>query len=315
MERMKKNAFLLSGLMAGALALAVCGCGSEERADEAGFAPLRRVAYTSETAVEMKPSQAELEGACGGYFFIPMDGMTYRYQVNSGFTDDVTEGELIYECSETGIYENYEWKIYSLKEYPEHEVLLGEVSGGERVLLAHAPAAGVSEADMTDAWENGFVIMKDGSVIHGKEMWSDFCEKAQAGEPCSIRLGYYYTNEKVNMTEELREATKEDYPALYLEELCFDGTQYRINPVNKVEDEYVVYERADEDPSYNDTFQYLMHYTGEAPTADALFTSYDKYVLTNDNTVTWQDLISSMASSQFGAYIPHHEVFSEYEWK
>ena len=75
---------------------------------------------------------------------------------------------------------------------------------------------------------------------------------------------YVYTEK--NESDELREATKEDYPQLFFKELCFDGTQYTIRPVNKVNGEFAICEVPGKD-SPERTFSYLMHYVGESQSA------------------------------------------------
>ena len=122
---------------------------------------------------------------------------------------------------------------------------------------------------------------------------------------------YVYTEK--NESDELREATKEDYPQLFLKELCFDGTQYTIRPVNKVNGEFAICEVPGKD-SPERTFSYLMHYVGESQSASALIKSYDKYVLTNNDRVTWEDITAGMLSSSGGSIV-HDVVFNEYEWR
>lgn len=48
----------------------------------------------------------------------------------------------------------------------------------------------------------------------------------------------------------------------------------------------------------------------------ATYKSYIRYVLTNDDSVTWQDLVDGLTSSRWGDYIDHKSVRTEYiyEW-
>lgn len=58
-----------------------------------------------------------------------------------------------------------------------------------------------------------------------------------------------------------------------------------------------------------DTYKYLLHFTGDAPSEAARYTQYDNYVLVNDPTVTWDEIFLSICSSQFGDFIPHHVIY------
>ena len=53
------------------------------------------------------------------------------------------------------------------------------------------------------------------------------------------------------------------------------------------------------------------HYADEAENAFTSYEAYDKYVLTNNDLVTWKELQQSTLSSVSG-YIQHQEVYGEY---
>ena len=61
--------------------------------------------------------------------------------------------------------------------------------------------------------------------------------------------------------------------------------------------------------AYERNYRYLMHYTGESPTANAAYDTYSRYVLVNDQKVTWEDIQRGMYSSKFGDYIAHDTVY------
>ena len=111
-----------------------------------------------------------------------------------------------------------------------------------------------------------------------------------------MQVAKYYTLEKVNCGEEYYEAYKEDYPALYLLDLSFDGKGYTLkwNEGNK---------------EYIRTYKYLIHYTDEASTTQATVDTYSRYVLVNDKNVTWEEILKGAFSSQFGDYIEHNSVY------
>ena len=61
------------------------------------------------------------------------------------------------------------------------------------------------------------------------------------------------------------------------------------------------------------TYCYLMHYHGGDPDEEFINGTEDIYVLTNDNTVTWTDIVRGMLSSQSGDAIDHYVVYRENE--
>ena len=101
---------------------------------------------------------------------------------------------------------------------------------------------------------------------------------------------------------------------LFASELVYDGDGFTTNPLhydgNGFSESYI--EGYDSPPT---TWKYLMRYTGKPSSATALFSDYDRYVLVNDNTVSWEDIERGMYSSQLSDGIPFDEVFCEYTWK
>ena len=275
----------------------------------------------SDTApvTELVPTRADLTGVHAGYFFIPIGDSVYRYRIGSQNFSTVTHSEKpLCECTEEALFERFDWKIFSLEEFPEYNILLAvreetDEMPSDQIFLEYAPALSAPESEIEEAKMYDFVMMENGSAVSGKDLWFDFIAKTEAGEEASVRLGNVYTL-RGNMSDELREASKEDYPSLFLSELSFDGEGYTLSPLHKINGHYTVYEEKGVDTPVT-RYRYLMHYTGAPSSPTALFTWYDKYVLTNTDTVTWKDLEWGMFSSQSGAYIPHAVVYNEYTYK
>ena len=101
------------------------------------------------------------------------------------------------------------------------------------------------------------------------------------------------------MVDQLYQTVVEDYPCLYVHTLSYDGEYYTIT----WEENGEVITRQ---------YRYLMRYTGAPVREGAGYSMYIRYVLTNDNTVTWDDIFHGMISSQFGAYIDHYTVYTDY---
>ena len=55
-----------------------------------------------------------------------------------------------------------------------------------------------------------------------------------------------------------------------------------------------------------------MHYRGDGSDAEEREFE-ERYVLTNDNTVTWEDIVNGMLSSQSGDAIDHYSVYTVME--
>lgn len=147
-----------------------------------------------------------------------------------------------------------------------------------------------------------FVVFEGFRLLSGKETWQEFYEKTQTGEPAVVYLAKYYTISKENMSEELYEQEKDEYPKLFLFCLMYDG------------EEYTVIDRPgyEEEPETARTYPYLKRLTGEPSSVHALFDSYDYYVLVHDPEVTWKELEWGMFSSQLGDYIDYYMVYGEH---
>ena len=59
----------------------------------------------------------------------------------------------------------------------------------------------------------------------------------------------------------------------------------------------------------------MLRYEGEPNSETALFDSYVKYVLTNDSTVTWDQIERGIFSSQLGDGIDHYTVYNDWIYK
>ena len=150
---------------------------------------------------------------------------------------------------------------------------------------------------LEQAKADGCVVFENIRVTSGQEIWDTFLKEVDTGHAATVRLGFYYTLDPAQCDPAYYESVKDQYPVLYIEELAFDGTRYTIRCLEDGQ----VRER---------TYQYLMKYEGEPESPNASYSSYTRYVLTNDQTVTWRDIEYGMFSSHFGDAIDHHLVYS-----
>lgn len=159
-----------------------------------------------------------------------------------------------------------------------------------------------SDYSLADAKRDGCVVHEDGDIAYGEEVWEAFLDKAESNEPATVRLADYYTLDPDSCSKEYYEAEKDNYPVLYVSELSYDGNEY-------------IYRHFENGQEYKRTFKYLMRYVDEPESPTATYISATRYVLTDDNTVTWNDLFMSLFSSQSDAYISQQWVYTDYIYK
>lgn len=129
-------------------------------------------------------------------------------------------------------------------------------------------------------------------------MWDAFCRAVDSGEAASVLCAHYYTLDREHVSEEYYEEEKEHYPQLFFCRVEYDGSSFTVT----------IRESTEKEPETHENYRYLRHFTGDAP-AQAAYSSYDYYVLTDDDTVTWEDIFYSMVSSQSDALIRHCTVY------
>lgn len=149
------------------------------------------------------------------------------------------------------------------------------------------------------AKKDGCVTHENGDITQGKEIFEAFLNTTESGKTDEVRLAFYYTiDDSSRYDPEYYESVKDDYPCLYIQDLSYDGEHYTI----------CWYEN-DEEIIKN--YSYIMKYEGQAESPDALYHSYIRYVLTNDDRVTWQELMYGMISSQLGDCMDYTSVYTD----
>ena len=249
---------------------------------------------------EMQPTLAEMTGAFDSYLYIPREDGNYRYERCDVNLSSVTRGKLIYRFTEKADPADVTWEVYALKEYPDLSAVLATTGAEYQYVYQYSPPKRSAPDALEKAIKAGCVVHMDGDVTKGQERWELFVDAVEDGKTSSVQVAMYYTLDQESCSEEYYEANKEDYPALYLFNLMYDEDGYTLK-------------WQEGDKEYVRNYQHLMHYTGEAPTPHATYDTYSRYVLTNDQEVTWEDLQRGMISSQFGDYIDHYTVYVDLE--
>jgi hypothetical protein len=152
---------------------------------------------------------------------------------------------------------------------------------------------------------DGFVVMEDGDVSVGQEIWRDFYDTARQGKSASVKLATYHTLENQNVSEEYYEEHKDEYPVIYLAELSYDGRSYTYRSRNGL----------DGQNGFVRTYPYLVRYEDIPKSETATYTVCERYVLVHDADVTYDRLQYGLYSSQMGDYIDHFDVYSDYQYK
>lgn len=288
-----------AGAVAGCAVLAVCFL-TDPPSEESG----------------MVPTTADLHGIWNGYLFLTINGETYRYEQTDADSGMAAQGELLDSFTEQTGTKTVSWEIYSVQESPDHSVVLAkaeadrEVLSGNSVVTAteelqnrylyrYSPAKRSEPDALQKAKDDGCAVMEDGYASFGQEIWKTFVETAEKGQKASVQVAHYYTLDEEGSSREYYESVKEDYPILYRFHLEFDGETYTLRWI-------------EEETEYVRTYRYLMHYRGDGSDAEEREFE-ERYVLTNDNTVTWEDIVNGMLSSQSGDAIDHYSVYTVME--
>lgn len=145
------------------------------------------------------------------------------------------------------------------------------------------------------------VVFESSGCTSGNEVWDAFYQTAMNGTPASVLCAHYYVLDQERMSEELYEEEKDQYPKLFFYLVEYDGKEYSVK----------IRESTEEALDRQETFPYLLHFTGEAP-ATAQYSSYDYYVLVDDPPATWEKIQEGLFSSQLGVGYRHCTVYRNY---
>lgn len=128
----------------------------------------------------------------------------------------------------------------------------------------------------------GSVVIENLHVLSGADIWADFYNAAQAGEPAQVRL----VKSHVGVGED----------STYITDLAFDGETYAI-------------------AGSQHTYRYLLCFPDVAAPSGARFSSATYYILANDNTVTLEEIARYELSSFEEEPLDVCGVYTEYVWK
>ena len=83
------------------------------------------------------------------------------------------------------------------------------------------------EYSLAQAKADGCVVMEDGDVTHGQEIWQNFIAATARGEEATVRYAHYYTvGAPARYDPDYYEEIKDQYPMMFVHTLTFDGESY-----------------------------------------------------------------------------------------
>lgn len=150
------------------------------------------------------------------------------------------------------------------------------------------------------------VVFENQGCTSGSEIWDSFYQTVMSGSPAKVLCAHYYILDKDHISPELYEQEKDMYPTLFFSLIEYDGKEYSVK----------TRECSAQSLDYQNTFQHLLHFTGEAPSDTALYSSYDNYVLVDDPAATMEGIWEGLISSQYNAGYKHYIAYENYlGWK
>ena len=237
--------------------------------------------------------------AHGGQLRLPFIGAIVA--PDQGLFPKYTDGAYMLKATTMVVSRGLGNSVVPFRTFNRSEVVVVTLSADPHLRGDYIPYGKIPESyTVDDAIVDNCVVFEDLDIVAGQSVWDEFLEKTQAGKKSMVRLAFNYTlGDPSRYAPELFLEIKDDYPLLYICDLSFDGEKYTIY-------------YTENDKVYSSDYEYLLRFEGEPQSNSALYSRYIKYALLNDDTVTWAEIEKGLVSSQFGAYIDHYTVYSDY---
>lgn len=197
-------------------------------------------------------------------------------------THQLDLSELTDQKLEPGLYRISVPVYITVGDYPAYQISYVETVSAQFAVM---PDVIPSYGSVEDAILDGCVTMVNGDIVAGQHAWQKFVDTTSKGQSASIRLFDYITfSGPANYDPQDLQEVFAQHPVKIVYDLVYDGYQY------------TVYSYQD-GKGYLSQYPYLLHYTGGPEDRYADYDSFDRYVLCNDNTLTWEELRPLMAVS------------------
>ena len=150
--------------------------------------------------------------------------------------------------------------------------------------------------------KSSVVVMEDGICTSGKEVWDEFYKDVQNKKSACVVCAAYYTLDDENISEELYEQEKGEYPVLFYTLVEYNGKEFSVK----------VRQSDKSEMERTETFKALSYFKGDMREG-AKYSTYERYVLVNDASLKWEDIDRGMFSSQSDAWIEHIVLYQTYK--
>ena len=143
------------------------------------------------------------------------------------------------------------------------------------------------------------VVFENYKVTAGQDVWYAFYERASSGKDVSVVLARLFEN--LPEDSNLDGAAGSGLKKLYFYKIDYDGKEFtaEVRDSSLKESEGV------------QKYKYLLHFEGEVET-QSRYSSYDVYVLADDQSLTWKDIQKSMFSSHSDDHVKHKVIYETY---
>ena len=170
----------------------------------------------------------------------------------------------------------------------EERMVYGEFTLPDAVRTGPIPIEELPEHYSSEqAMIDGCFVSEDGIARHNQARFKDFANDARYGIPGFIRL----------------------YNCHY-----GDGFQWSVSDLQYDREVYTLTCRPDEEGTHTYTFRYLKHFTGEKAWEGADHDAYEYYILVNDDSVTFEDIMSGKLDTGDWQNPAHWTVFTEFTY-
>ena len=194
------------------------------------------------------------------------------------FSEDATEADNV-------------WGMYT--ETPYSSLLLVDGAGTVELsllkTLENYPIDLAVDQILEKAKGDTCVVFEDTKVTSGGEYWEKFLKNVQEQKNAQIRLVKYHSlGEENPYAPGFYESIKDEYPKIYFYSLVYvagEGFWVGIRSNTDSETESVRH------------YNYMKYFGGDMAETGSVDAHYDRYVLVDDDTVTWKGIMEQMRRS------------------
>ena len=158
----------------------------------------------------------------------------------------------------------------------ESRMVYGEFAIPDSILTGPIPLEDLPEKYSSEqAMLDGCLVCPNGIARENLEQFREFADACSRGEAGFFRVMYYYYG---------------DDPYYMAYDIRYDGNKYTVNSMESGDGRISTFE-----------FTYLKHFTGPKEREEYPYDAYEYFVLTRDDSITWQEIFEGKHE---GGYMP-----------